>query len=37
MFLKQLERGDKDIIDLGAEAAKLEKMAYPEQEETANR
>ena len=34
--LKQLEQGDKDITDLGAEAAKLAKKAYPEQEETAN-
>ena len=35
--LKQLECGDKDIVDLGAEAAKLAKKAYPEQEEMANR
>ena len=34
MALKQIERGDKDIVDLGAEAA---KWAYPEQKETANR
>ena len=35
--LKQLEWGDKDIVDLGAEAAKLAKKPYPEQEETVNR
>ena len=35
--LKQLERYDKDIIDLGDEAVKLAKKAYPEQEETGNR
>ena len=35
--LKQLECGNKDIVDLGAEAAKLARKAYPEQEETANR
>ena len=34
--LKQLERGDRDIVDLGAEATKLEKKAYPEQEEMTN-
>ena len=35
--LKQLERGDKNTVDLGAEAAKLAKEAYPEQEEMVNR
>ena len=28
--LKQLEHSDKDILNLGAEAAKLAKKAYPE-------
>ena len=37
MALQQLERGDKDIVDLGAEVAMLAKKAYPEQESTANR
>ena len=37
MALKQLERGDKDIVNLGAKAAKLAKKAYPEQRETMNR
>ena len=35
--LKQLERGDNDIVNLGAEAAKLVKKAHPEQEEAVNR
>ena len=34
--LEQLEHGYKDIVDLGAEAAKLAKKVYPEQEETTN-
>ena len=37
MVLNRLERGDWDIVDLGAEAAKIAWKAYPEQEETANR
>ena len=35
--LEQLECSNKDIVNIGAEAAKLAKKAYPEQEETANR
>ena len=37
MASKQLEQGDKDIVNLGAEATKLAKKAYPEQEEMPNR
>ena len=37
MALKQLERGNRDIVDLGAKAAKLALKAYPEQEDMANR
>ena len=37
MALKQLERGDRDIIDLRAEAVKLAMKAYTEQKDTANR
>ena len=36
MALKQLERCDCDIVDFGAEAAKLARKAYLEQEEMAN-
>ena len=35
--LKQLECGHKDIVNLGAEVAKLARKVCPEQEETANR
>ena len=37
MALKQLERGDCDIIDLGAEVAKLARKAYHQQEDTVDR
>ena len=35
--LKQLEKGDRHIVDLGAEAAKLVRKVYQEQGNTANR
>ena len=37
MALKKLERCDCDIVDLGAEAAKLVQKAYPKQEDMADR
>ena len=37
MTMKQSERGDHDITDLGAEAVKLDRRAYPKQEDTENR
>ena len=33
--LKQLRKGEKDNVDLGAETEKLDKKAYPGQPNTA--
>ena len=35
--LQQLERGSKDVVNVGAEAAKLAKEACPQQDDTANK
>ena len=35
--MKQLEWGDRDIVDLGVDVAELTRKAYPQQKDTANR